>query len=81
MDYRVSMQWSVFWVDTMYSGRLLPLFQKDLLPLFSGQKPEMEKACTSNILVPTCQTIQCHNPTDNYLYFPCHEGHKSHVVD
>jgi hypothetical protein len=61
--------------------KLLPLFQKNLLPPFSGQKPDMEKVCTSNILVPTYQTIQCHNPTDNYLYFPCHEGHKSHVVN
>jgi len=84
-DYSVSMQLSaqivVFWVNTKYSGRLLPLFQKNLLPPFSGQKPEMEKVHTSNILVPTYQTIQCHNRTDNYLYFPCHEGHKSHVVD
>jgi len=67
---QLSVQMMVFWVDTMYSGKLLLLFWKKLLPPFSGQKPEMERVCTSNILVPTYQTIHCQNPTENYLYFP-----------
>jgi len=63
----------VLWDMTKCSrGKLTRAFQKNLLLSFIFRLEEtlkMEAACTSKMLKPTCQNIECHIPENYILVF------------
>lgn len=63
-------QVTVFWHDTIYPSRYIPMFQKKLLPSSPTTK-QLEVLHSSKIMVSIYQNTCCHIPKDHILNIPC----------